>query len=67
MTMQATTQTYLIVSAAIFGLVALIHLVRAASGWAFVLGPMTIPISASWIGFLVTAALCFWAIRLATS
>jgi hypothetical protein len=65
--LQSTTQAYLIVSAVIFGLVAIIHLVRALNDWAFVVGPMTIPVSGSWIGFVITAALCLWAVRLLTS
>lgn len=63
---QSTVQAYLVVSATIFGVVALMHLARAINHWDFVIGPFTIPISASWIGFVATAALCLWAIRLAT-
>ena len=62
--LESTTQAYLWISATIFGLVAMIHLVRALNDWAFAVGPMSIPISASWIGFAITAALCVWAIRL---
>ena len=64
--MRNTAQAFLIVSGAIFGLVAIIHLVRALNNWAFVVGPVTIPVSASWIGFGLTTALCVWAIGLAT-
>ena len=56
---------YLYVSAAIFGIVALIHIVRALSGWAFQIGPMEVPVLASWVGFVITGALAAWAIRLA--
>jgi hypothetical protein len=59
-----STQGYLIVSAAIFGVVAIIHLVRALNRWAFDIGPVSLPIAASWIGFLVTAGLAIWAVRL---
>ncbi len=65
MTLEAV-KTYLITSAVVFGLVAIIHLLRALNGWQFVVGPYEIPVSASWIGFLVTGALCAWAIRAAT-
>ena len=65
--MQGTTQAYLSISGAIFGVVALIHLARAINSWAFVVGPMTIPVFASWVGFVITGILCVWAIRLATS
>jgi hypothetical protein len=65
--LQSTTQAYLVVSAVIFGLVAIIHLVRALNNWAFAIGPITIPMSGSWIGFVITAALCLWAVRLLTT
>ena len=65
--LQNTTKGYLIVSALIFGLVALIHLVRAFNSWSFVIGPVTIPVLASWVGFIITASMCLWALRLATS
>ena len=65
--LQNTNQIYLVVSAIIFGLVAIIHLARALNSWSFVIGPITIPILASWIGFILTAALCLWAVRLVTS
>ena len=62
---QGGTQVYLMVSAAIFGVVAVIHLLRALNGWAFQVGPMDLPMVVSWVGFVLTAALCAWAIRLA--
>ena len=62
--LQVNTQFYFIISGVIFGLVAIIHLVRALSNWSFVIGPITFPLSASWIGFVITAAMCIWAIRL---
>ena len=60
-----SVKLYLYISAAVFGVVALIHVVRAIAGWAFLVGPMEIPVSASWIGFVLTGALAAWAIRLA--
>ncbi len=65
--MQDTTKAYLFVSGVVFGLVALAHFVRAINSWNFVVGPLAIPVSVSWIGFMITAVLCVWAIRLATS
>jgi len=64
---QTSTQIYLIISAFIFGLVAIIHLVRAVNSWPFVVGPINIPVPASLVGFVLTAALCLWAIRILTS
>ena len=60
-----TVKLYLYVSAALFGVVALIHVVRAVAGWTFLVGPLEVPISASWIGFVVTGVLAVWALRLA--
>ncbi len=62
-----TVNNYLYVSAAIFGIVALVHVVRALSGWAFQIGPMDVPVLASWVGFVITGALAVWAIRLASN
>ncbi len=65
--MKDKSQGYLIASGVIFGLVAILHLARAANGWAFEIGPMTLPVSVSWIAFVVAGSLSLWAIRLATS
>jgi hypothetical protein len=65
--LQQNSQPYLIVSSIIFCLVSIIHLVRALSGWDFVIGPITLTIAVSWVGFVITALMCFWAIRLITA
>ena len=62
-----SVKNYLYVSAAIFGIVALGHLVRALSGWTFQIGTMEVSLLASWVGFVITGALAAWAIRLASS
>ena len=59
-------KNYLYVSATIFGIVALVHIIRTMSGWAFQIGPMEVPVLASWVGFVITGALAAWAIRLAS-
>ncbi|MFI4970879.1 MAG: hypothetical protein ACHP7D_11800 [Lysobacterales bacterium] len=56
------TQTFVMISTIIFGLVAIVHLLRIMQGWAVQLGPYTIPAAASWLGLLVAAALCAWGI-----
>lgn len=65
--MSTNVRTYLIVSGFVFFIVALVHLARAVNSWAFVVGPITVPVSASWIGFALTAGLCAWAVRLASA
>lgn len=62
---QGTDQAYFVVSAAIFGLIAVIHLARAMKGWALVFGPLTISLWESWTACIVMTALCLWAVRLA--
>lgn len=43
----------------IFLIVALLHLVRIAFGWSFVLGDATIPLWLSWLGVLVSGYLSY--------
>ncbi len=63
----ANARTYVVISAVIFGLVAVIHLLRAVNGWGFEVGPVSVPVGASWLAFVITAALCAWAIRLVSA
>ena len=51
---------YVALSALIFALVALVHLVRLAKRWPVQIGSLTIPITVSWIGFLIPAFLAIW-------
>ncbi|HEU4663058.1 MAG TPA: hypothetical protein VFS55_03390 [Dokdonella sp.] len=51
------TRSYVVVSASVFGLVALVHAVRLFQGWPAQLGPFTIPPAASWLAAAVTASL----------
>ncbi|HIA76273.1 MAG TPA: hypothetical protein EYN92_07640 [Dehalococcoidia bacterium] len=57
------TKKYIYVSAAVFAVVALIHLMRALSGWEFQIGPFDIPLTASWVLFVACASLAVWALR----
>ncbi len=63
----ANARTYVVISAVIFGLVAVIHLLRAVDGWNFEVGSVSVPVGASWVAFVITAALCAWAIRLVSA
>jgi hypothetical protein len=51
---------YAAVSALIFAVVALAHLVRVIKGWAVQIGPFSVSLAASWIGFVVAALLAIW-------
>ena len=57
---------YLILSAVIFGLVGVMHLLRAINGWVFQINTWAVPVSISWIAGVVALGLCFAGFRLAT-
>ena len=52
------TRSYVVASASVFGLVALVHAARLFEGWAAQLGPFAIPPAASWLALAITASLC---------
>lgn len=56
-------KTYALVSAILFGLVALLHLARALTGWDVFIGDYMLPVARSWIVFGVTLGLAAWGIR----
>lgn len=56
-------KTYAVVSAILFGLVALLHLARALTGWDVFIGDYMLPVARSWIVFGVTLCLAAWGIR----
>lgn len=55
---------YLVVSGVIFGVVAVLHLLRVVNDWEFVLGPWSLPMWFSWFGMVGPTILCVWALRL---
>lgn len=57
---------YLLLSAVIFGLVGIMHLLRAINGWVFQINTWAVPISMSWIAGVVALVLCISGFRLAT-
>ena len=59
------TKPYFVVSALIFGLVAILHLLRSLNHWVFQIGPLILPPWLSWVGIFVAAALSAWGFRLA--
>lgn len=56
---------YLVVSAVVFGAVALMHILRLSLNWPADLAGWTVPLWLSWIGLVVAGALCVWGFRLA--
>ncbi len=57
-------QQYFVLSGTIFGLVSLLHFIRAFNQWPFQIGPWSLPISLSWIAGVIAAMLCVWALWL---
>jgi hypothetical protein len=51
---------YAAVSALIFAVVALAHLVRIVKGWPVQIGPFSVSLSVSWIGFAIAALIAIW-------
>jgi hypothetical protein len=51
---------YAAVSALIFAVVAIAHLIRILKGWTAQIGSYSVPMSLSWIGLLVGGLLAIW-------
>ncbi len=61
--MNSSLRGYLMVSIAIFTLVALVQLVRASAGFPVQIGPYSIPVAASWVLAVAAGALALWGMR----
>lgn len=57
-------RTYLAASGTVFGIVAMLHLLRVLNGWAVAIGPWSAPMAVSWLGTAFPAFMCWWAFRL---
>jgi len=55
---------YLLISGAVFALVAVGHLVRATSGWPLRVGEWDVPVWVSWVAVALAGSLSVWAQRL---
>jgi len=53
-------KSYIAISAIIFALVAIGHVVRIVQGWQVQLGDIGVAMSVSWIALIVSAALAVW-------
>jgi len=51
---------YAAVSALVFSLVAIGHLLRIIKRWQVQIGPLAVSMSVSWAGFVVAALLAIW-------
>lgn len=57
-------RNYLLVSAIVFGLIALLHLIRVFTHWSVQVGTVMFPLWGSWLAILITLGLSVWAFRL---
>jgi hypothetical protein len=57
------SKNYITISGAIFGFVSVAHVVRALTNTPIQLGTSDIPVWMSWVGALISGALCVWAFR----
>jgi len=58
-------RAYILISGAVFGVVALVHAVRLLLDWPAQMAGWVVPMWVSWIAILAAGALCVWAFRLA--
>jgi uncharacterized membrane protein YecN with MAPEG domain len=54
------SNAYAAVSALIFAIVAVMHLVRIINRWSVVIGPYNISMNVSWVALVVSALLAIW-------
>jgi hypothetical protein len=51
---------YAAITALIFAIVALAHIVRIINRWTVQIGPLSVSMSVSWVGSVVAALLAIW-------
>ncbi len=54
---------YVLVSGALFGVIAVVQAARALYQWPVQVSSLSIPVWASWIAALVAGGMCVWALR----
>jgi hypothetical protein len=54
------SNAYAAVSALLFAILAVMHLVRIVNRWSVVIGPNNISMNVSWMAFVVSALLAGW-------
>ena len=59
-------KTFTVIASVIFGIVALLHVLRIFLGWPAIIGGWTVPMWLSWIGLVVAGVLSYFGINLAT-
>jgi hypothetical protein len=59
-------KSFLSIVGVLFGLGAVVHLLRLVMGWPIVLGDWAVPVWVSWLGLLLAGFLAYEAFRLAS-
>jgi hypothetical protein len=54
------SESYAALSALIFALVAIMHVVRLIQGWSVAVGPYNVSMNVSWAALVVSALLAIW-------
>ena len=54
------SNSYAAVSALIFAVVAIAHLMRIINRWSVVIGPYNISVNVSWVALVVSALIAIW-------
>ena len=54
------SNSYAAVSALIFALVAVAHVLRLVNRWTVAIGPYNVPMNVSWAGLVVAALIPIW-------
>ena len=54
---------YAAVTALIFAIIAIIHIVRLTGGWPVQIGSRSIPMSVSWVGLVISVVLAIWGLN----
>jgi hypothetical protein len=54
------SNSYVAVSALIFAVVAIMHVVRLINRWTVVIGPYNVSMNVSWVGLVVAALIAIW-------
>jgi len=58
-------KTFFLTAAIIFGIVAVLHLIRAINGLPLIVGSWSAPTWLSWIAFIIAGFMSYWGFNLA--
>jgi hypothetical protein len=59
-----TPRVFFLITATLFTLIALLHVLRLLRGWQVTIGDVAVPLWVSWIGLAITGYLAYQGIKL---